>query len=128
MVSQALREGCCRQRCEAVMPNVPDFMLLSIKLEVETGFDSIPTIEEHYRHEPWNDETCTYKWDGKYECVMPSCGVIRHTAEAMWRHVHFTDDELHRPAFGVTSPNDLDIHKDYTPEPTKGMQWVKTSI
>jgi hypothetical protein len=99
------------------MSNVPDFLLLSLKLERETGFDSIPTIEEMYEQVDENTQEY-YKDDiGALICPTPQCDSTRHTAEAMWRHVHFTNDGLHSYSFGVGSPNELDIKKDYTPDP-----------
>ena len=65
-----------------------DLRELSIRLERETGFDSIPTIERMY------DD------DGVYRCVFPDCHVTRREAAVMWRHVHF--GARHGLSFGRT--------------------------
>jgi hypothetical protein len=62
---------------------------LSVLLERETGFDSIPTIERMYEAD-----------SGAYECVFPDCRISRRKAEAMWRHVHFS--AAHGLSFGRT--------------------------
>lgn len=52
--------------------------LLSLDLEHETGYDSIPTIERVYDH-----------GIHAFECCWPDCSVRRLDAAAMWEHVHF---------------------------------------
>lgn len=93
------------------MPNVEANLLLSLKLEKETGYDSIPTIEENYERDQF----------ARIECCFPWCGATRRTAEAMWRHVHFSEE--HNRPFGVKTPGELSLDKDYTPD--QGSEWVK---
>jgi hypothetical protein len=62
-----------------------NLQLLSLDLEVETGRDSIPTIERLY--------------DGK--CPWPDCGYRARNAEQMWKHLHFIENG-HGLSFGVS--------------------------
>lgn len=58
-----------------------DFRDASVLIEQATGFDSIPTIEEHYRND-----------DGLYHCVFPGCRHTSHGSQTMWLHVHFSEE------------------------------------
>ncbi len=71
---------------------------LSLRLEKETGFDSIQSIERVY------DQTER----GAYTCCFPGCGLSRRDAAEMWRHVHFSP--IHGLSFGVTDPAELMQH------------------
>lgn len=62
---------------------------LSVKLEDETMYDSIPTIERIYQTTD----------SGAYECPWPTCVVVRRDPVVMWRHVHFG---MHGKSFGRT--------------------------
>lgn len=73
---------------------------LSVRLERDTGYDSIPTIERLY-YDP-DDE-------GRYLCPFPRCPTVRKSAESMWRHVHFT--RKHKLSFRVATPAELEDHK-----------------
>lgn len=72
-----------------------DYVALSLRLEKETGYDSIPTIERVY------EATDT----GRICCVWPGCKFRSLEAEDVWRHVHFGKHGL---AFGVKSPELID--------------------
>lgn len=50
----------------------------SLRLERETGADSIPPIERVYPQAA----------SGAYLCVWPGCKFARRDPAAMWRHVH----------------------------------------
>lgn len=65
---------------------------LSVSLEQQTGFDSIPTIERVYEESD----------GGAYLCVFPGCGFKRKDATAMWLHVHFGP---HGRPFGPAGPD-----------------------
>jgi len=58
---------------------------MSLRLEQETGYDSIPTIRRVY------DRTDA----GAYICCFPDCGVARRDAIVLWRHVHFGPHKPH---------------------------------
>lgn len=68
---------------------------LSLRLELDTGCDSIPTIERVY------DRTLR----GAYECPHPGCRLARMQAAEMWRHVHFGPHGL---SFGVRTPEEIE--------------------
>lgn len=55
-----------------------DWEALSLRLEKATGYDSIPTIVEHYSTDT-----------GSFRCVWPGCKFTRNDPYDMWRHVHF---------------------------------------
>jgi hypothetical protein len=61
-----------------------DLVALSVRLEEQTGYDSIPTIERVYDRYP----------NGSYACCWPDCGRRTREAVAMWRHVHFQSHGL----------------------------------
>lgn len=61
--------------------------LLSVRIERETGFDSIPTIEQHYSDD-----------DGYFACVFPGCRRRTRTSARMWRHVHWEHNDEHGQA------------------------------
>lgn len=50
-----------------------DLVELSVQLQDETGYDSIPTIEAMYHG----------------QCVFPDCDFGSKSPEKMWKHVHF---------------------------------------
>jgi hypothetical protein len=52
---------------------------LSVRLEDETGYDSIPTIEMGYSGKP-----------GVYLCPFPDCEFAHRNAVEMWKHYHFS--------------------------------------
>jgi hypothetical protein len=64
---------------------------LSVRLEEQTGFDSIPTIERVYERFGPGDRSIA--------CVWPNCDHTRRDGKAMWKHVHFHHNP---PAFGLT--------------------------
>lgn len=72
------------------------YRTLSLALERETGYDSIPTIETHYQD---------YDRPGRYVCCFPDCGTRTRTAERMWLHIHFA--VKHGRPFGAKSPEEL---------------------
>jgi len=59
---------------------------LSVILERETGYDSIPTIAQIY------DGACCY----------PGCRFRRSDPADLWKHVHF--GKTHHRSFGTTLP------------------------
>lgn len=78
---------------------------LSLRLERETGADSILTIELIYE--------CTAdafypppERRGAYLCCFPDCSFRSMSAEKMWRHVHFSPRK-HGLSFGVRTPEEL---------------------
>ena len=73
-----------------------DLEALSQRLEQQTGYDSIPTIERMYRTTP----------SGTIKCCYPHCTVLRRRPEDMWRHIHFS--QKHGLSFGVADPEDID--------------------
>lgn len=62
---------------------------ISLELEEETGYDSIPTIERTYLDLDERDV---------YECPFPDCSLVRRDSVAMWKHVHFS--RKHGLSFG----------------------------
>lgn len=64
--------------------SAPEIVALSLRLEAETGYDSIPTIEGMYSN----------------ECIFPGCETRTKDAEKMWLHVHF--GRKHGLSFGKT--------------------------
>lgn len=72
------------------------FRELSLRLERETGFDSIPTIERIYEDPDRK---------GRFLCSFPDCKYKTLDPEQMWRHVHF--GAKHGMSFGVKSPAEL---------------------
>lgn len=75
-----------------------DWAGLSLRLEAETGYDSIPTIVRIY------DRTGP---SGRYVCPFPTCDTTISGAERMWRHVHFS--RKHGLSFGVKTPELLKV-------------------
>ena len=61
-----------------------ELTVLFVEMEDETGYNSIPTIENMYRG----------------LCVFPDCTFGSKDALAMWQHVHF--GRKHGPSFDVT--------------------------
>lgn len=55
-----------------------DLVNFSLDWEEATGFDSIPTIREHYED----------------ECVIPGCDYFRTSPIEMWFHVHLSRKHL----------------------------------
>jgi hypothetical protein len=49
----------------------------SLRIERETGLDSIATIERVYGRTD----------SGAYECPWPSCSTVRHDPVKMWDHI-----------------------------------------
>jgi len=68
-----------------------DFSDVSVLIEQATGYDPIPTIEEHYRSRPDDD---------RYYCVFPRCGYVCNGPQTMWLHVHW--GEAHGRSFQFT--------------------------
>lgn len=71
---------------------------LSLAWENVTGYDSIATIERVYAQAA----------SGAYECVWPGCGVARHDATKLWRHVHTAHGANCLPPEGWPPPS-LDV-------------------
>jgi hypothetical protein len=67
-----------RQLTKDELREGPDVRERSLRLERETGADSIATIERVYERRP----------SGAIECVWPRCEYARHDPVALWRHVH----------------------------------------
>jgi hypothetical protein len=68
-----------------------DLVTLSVEIEADGGWDSIPTIDRMYR---WPDE------DSACRCVMPGCEFRRHDPVEMWKHVHVSG---HNPVPSVVA-------------------------
>lgn len=68
---------------------------VSVDLEKITGYDSIPTVLDHYR--AYDAEV-----EGRMvlECVVPGCHFRRRDPAEMWIHVHFSPK--HGRSFGMT--------------------------
>ena len=78
---------------------------LSIRREVETGADSIPTIERVYERTgdvayPPSERR------GAICCCFPGCSFHSLSAEKVWRHVHFSPRK-HGLHFVVRTPEEL---------------------
>jgi len=71
---------------------------LSVRLERETGADSIPTIARMYG-DPDSRR-------GTLACVFPGCRFRTLDPERMWRHVHF--NRRHGYSFGVATVEALE--------------------
>lgn len=74
---------------------VEQLRAISLALEESTGFDSIPTIELHYR----TSTRSPHRQDRGFGCVFPTCVHRTATATMMWKHVHF--GRKHGLSFGV---------------------------
>lgn len=62
----------------------------SLRLEAETGFDSLDTVERVY---------ASVDDDGRFDCPFPGCRTKTRKALRMWHHVHF----VHTPhSFGAS--------------------------
>lgn len=75
-----------------------DLRALSVELEAETGYDSIPTIERIHGG----------------DCPYLRCLFRRLDPEAMWRHLHFSN--THGLSFGM--PLDELLETRSAKEPT----------
>jgi 8-oxo-dGTP pyrophosphatase MutT (NUDIX family) len=71
-----------------------DLEWLSLELEEETGFDSIPTIERVYDRSDRGSIFCPY----------PGCRYSRRDPVAIWWHVHFG---FHGLSFDARSPAEV---------------------
>jgi hypothetical protein len=72
-----------------------DYRALSVRLEQQTGYDSIPTIEGMYE-DPDHP--------GRFVCCFPGCTTATRSAQRMWLHVHF--GQKHGLSFGAKRPQD----------------------
>lgn len=68
---------------------------LSLRLEHDTGHDSVATIERIY------DRTL----NGSYVCKRIGCRVARKQAVELWLHMHFG---VHGWSFGVGTPDEIE--------------------
>lgn len=67
-----------------------ELIALSLRLEAETGYDSIPTVETFRRVGSHIGDDNT----GLIHCCFPGCRVKGSDVIGMWRHWHFSKHGL----------------------------------
>jgi hypothetical protein len=75
-----------------------DVVELSVILEEQTGYDSIPIIERLYAKTT----------RGHIKCCFPDCKYRTPNPADMWVHIHFT--QTHGLSFGVIAPDQIHLN------------------